>query len=128
VVARKTEPEAPSIVMPTIELGDVYFDFDRSIIRSDAKTVLEDNAQVLKAQGGLQVLIEGHCDERGTSAYNMVLGERRAEAVKRYLEDLGIQTSRMETVSYGKERPFCNQHKDDCWQKNRRAHLVLKQQ
>jgi peptidoglycan-associated lipoprotein len=128
VVARKTEPEVPSVVMPPIELGDVYFDFDRSTIRSDAKSVLEANAQVLKAQGNLEVLIEGHCDERGTLAYNMVLGERRAQAVKRYLEELGVQGSRMEIVSYGKERPICHQHQDDCWQKNRRAHLVVKQQ
>jgi peptidoglycan-associated lipoprotein len=127
VVARQTEPAVPT-VRSTFELGDVFFDFDRATLRNDAKPVLEANAQALKGQIEVKVLIEGHCDERGTSAYNLVLGERRAEAVKRYLQELGIQTTRLETVSYGKERPFCIQHSDDCWQKNRRAHLVLQEQ
>jgi peptidoglycan-associated lipoprotein len=70
-------------------------------------------------------LIEGHCDERGTLAYNLVLGEKRAKATKRYLEDLGIPASRLITTSYGKEKPFCKDHNEGCWSKNRRAHFVV---
>jgi peptidoglycan-associated lipoprotein len=71
------------------------------------------------------VLIEGHCDERGTAAYNLALGDRRANAAKEYLVSLGIDASRLRTVSYGKERPFCTESTESCWQKNRRAHLVI---
>ena len=73
----------------------------------------------------MQVLIEGHCDERGTAAYNLALGDRRANAAKEYLVSLGIDASRLRTVSYGKERPFCTENDESCWQKNRRAHLVI---
>lgn len=106
--------------------GDIYFDFDQYTIRRDAHAVLEHNAKWLRDAGGKIVLIEGHCDERGTVAYNLVLGEKRAKAAKHYLEDLGIPSSRMQTVSYGEMRPFCKEHDESCWSKNRRAHFVVR--
>jgi peptidoglycan-associated lipoprotein len=75
----------------------------------------------------MKVLIEGHCDERGTLAYNLVLGERRAQSVKRYLQELGVPPSQLQIVSYGKERPFCTEHRETCWQQNRRGHFVVKE-
>lgn len=106
-------------------IGDVYFDFDQYNIRRDAEPVLERNAQWLRAEAGKSFVIEGHCDERGTLAYNLVLGEKRAKSVKRYLEDLGIPGSRIQTTSYGEVRPFCKDHNEGCWSQNRRAHFVV---
>ncbi len=106
-------------------VGDIFFDFDQYTIRKDARPVLDGNAKWLRIEPGKSVLIEGHCDERGTQAYNLVLGEKRARATKRYLEDLGIPASRMQITSYGEVRPFCKEHNDGCWQQNRRAHFVL---
>ncbi len=123
-IAQPIEP--PPAVEPSGSLVDVYFDFDQSAIRSDARATLEDNAKLLRNSISGKVLIEGHCDERGTSAYNLILGEQRAKSVKRYLENLGIPASQLQIVSYGKERPFCKEHNDACWQSNRRAHFVLK--
>jgi peptidoglycan-associated lipoprotein len=107
-------------------LGDIYFDFDRYEIRKDALPVLEGNAKWLRNEAGRPLVIEGHCDERGTLAYNLVLGEKRAKSAKRYLEDLGIPGSRLQTTSYGEVRPFCKEHNEGCWQKNRRAHFVVR--
>jgi peptidoglycan-associated lipoprotein len=106
-------------------LSHAYFDFDQSDLREDARSVLAGDAQWLKKHATVQVLIEGHCDERGTAAYNLALGDRRANAAKEYLVSLGIDASRLRTVSYGKERPFCTESDETCWQKNRRAHLVI---
>lgn len=105
-------------------LSDIFFDFDRFVIRDDARSGLEANASLLKSRSGEKILIEGHCDERGTSAYNLVLGERRAQAAVRYLQDLGVPSSQMQITSYGKERPFCEEHSEACWQSNRRAHFT----
>jgi peptidoglycan-associated lipoprotein len=116
---------APAPSQPQVELADIYFDYDQYIIRGDAQSVLETNAVWFKAGPDRTVLIEGHCDERGTSAYNLVLGERRAAAAKRYLQDLGVAPSRIKIASYGKERPFCTEHSEACWQSNRRAHFRL---
>lgn len=119
--------EQPAAAAPVAELEDAYFDFDRHVIRPDARTTLESNARILKSDmKGAKILIEGHCDEIGTAAYNLVLGEKRALAVKRYLADLGVSSSRMQTTSYGKERPSCTEHSPDCWQKNRRTHFATK--
>ena len=109
---------------PIPELSDIFFDFDRFVIRDDAQSGLEANAGLLKSQSGVKILIEGHCDERGTSAYNLVLGERRAQAATQYLRDLGVPSSQMQITSYGKERPFCAEHSEACWQSNRRAHFT----
>ena len=109
---------------PGVSLQDVYFDYDRFVIRNDAKSVLEANAAALKSDATRRILIEGHCDERGTGDYNLVLGEKRARAVKQYLQDLGIDGSRLQITSLGKEKPFCTEHNPTCWQSNRRAHFV----
>lgn len=115
--------QAVSQARPIPELSDIFFDFDRFVIRDDARSWLETNAGVLKPQPGEKILIEGHCDERGTSAYNLVLGERRAQAAAQYLRDLGVPSPQMQITSYGKERPFCTEHSEACWQSNRRAHF-----
>ncbi|MGH7232793.1 MAG: peptidoglycan-associated lipoprotein Pal [Nitrospiraceae bacterium] len=112
---------------PSIELADVYFDFDEFSIRSDGKIILEANAQLLAAHADGTVIIEGHCDERGSADYNLVLGERRAQAVKRYLQKRGVPSSRIQVMTYGKERPFCMERTDECYQKNRRAHFEFRQ-
>jgi peptidoglycan-associated lipoprotein len=107
-------------------LADIFFDFDRFDIRSDARPLLESDAQWLKHDLGQKVLIEGHCDERGTTAYNLVLGEKRARSARQYLTDLGVSSARMEIVSYGEARPFCMDHNEACWHKNRRAHFAAR--
>jgi peptidoglycan-associated lipoprotein len=104
----------------------VFFDYDRFDLRPEGKSALEENAKRLKERDGVSLLIEGHCDERGTIEYNLVLGERRAQTAKRYLEDLGISPSRLKVTSFGKERPFCVDHSAECWQQNRRAHFVMR--
>ena len=107
-------------------LSDVFFDYDRFRIRKDAMALLDANVIWLRANGSQTVVIEGHCDERGTVAYNLVLGEKRAHAVKRYLLDLGVQASQLQITSYGETRSFCKQQNEDCYQQNRRAHFVAK--
>ncbi len=109
-------------------LKDVYFDFDKSDIRpQDAKT-LDANAAWLKTRGNDLVLIEGHCDERGTNEYNLALGERRARATMNYLLAQGLPATRITIISYGKERPVCTEHAESCWARNRRAHFLVKAQ
>ncbi len=121
----EVEPEPlPELTLEPLALEDVYFDFDRHSIRYDARDTLEANARRLQDNEDWSLTVEGHCDERGTAAYNMVLGERRAEAVKRYLKNLGVPGYKIDVVSYGKERPFCDGRGEDCWQENRRAHFV----
>ena len=104
---------------------DVLFDFDRYTIKAESKLTLEKNAKILKEHDGAMITIEGHCDERGTDDYNIALGERRADSVKRYLTKLGISSGRMNIISYGEERPFCDDSNDDCWRQNRRAHFKV---
>jgi peptidoglycan-associated lipoprotein len=116
------EPSPPP-VDPLAELSDVYFDFDQYAIRVDARSTLNRLADLFKSEPNQELIIEGHCDERGTSAYNLVLGERRAQAAKQYLEKHGMASSQIQTASYGKERPFCNEHTEACWQSNRRVHF-----
>ena len=101
-------------------LQPVYFDFDRSFIRDDAKSVMTANAEWLKANPKVRVRIEGNCDERGTKEYNQALGQRRATSAKKYLTDMGISAKRILLISYGKEKPVCNEATESCWQKNRR--------
>ena len=118
---------APSGAAPSGEalgLEDIFFDFDQYMIRRDAQTTLSANAAWINGRSGRAVVIEGHCDERGTQAYNLVLGEKRARAAKRYLEDLGVPASRLKTTSYGELRPFCKERDEICYQQNRRAHFV----
>jgi len=107
-------------------LGDVFFDFDAVAIRMDAESTLQANAKILKIRfEDRHVVIEGHCDERGTAEYNLVLGERRAQTTKQYLVDLGVSSSAIQTISYGNEKPFCTASRPDCWKMNRRGHFVV---
>jgi len=106
-------------------LKDVYFDFDRYDLRADSREILKANSAWLKANPSAQVQIEGHCDERGTTEYNVALGSRRAESVKDYLVTLGTSTDRLSTISYGEEVPVCREHTEECWQKNRRVRFVV---
>jgi peptidoglycan-associated lipoprotein len=123
----------PSPVRPPIkdfaavpELQDVFFDFDKYDIRpGDAKT-LDSNANWLKSNPNHLVLIEGHCDERGTNEYNLALGERRAKSTMNYLVSQGVQANRITIISYGEERPQCTEHTEACWSKNRRSHFLVK--
>ncbi len=112
--------------MATANMPDVHFDFDRYEIRPDAARTLEASASWLKANANVQVLVEGHCDERGTNEYNMVLGDRRAKAAMNYLVSRGVDSRRFVVVSYGEERPDCMQAGERCWAKNRRAHFLFK--
>src|SRR5579863_5303574 len=104
---------------------DAFFDLDKSDLRDDARAALTKDAEFLRSYPQVHVSLEGHCDERGSTEYNLGLGQRRAEAAKNYLISLGIPADRMETTSWGKERPFCSEHDESCWQQNRRAHFVL---
>ncbi len=106
-------------------LKDAFFDYDKADLRDDARTALASDAEWLKKYRSVQFLIEGHCDDRGTSEYNLALGDRRANAAKEYLVSLGVDASRVKTVSYGKERPFCSESTEGCWQQNRRAHFLV---
>jgi peptidoglycan-associated lipoprotein len=122
-------PSNPSLAPSAVSgsntaLGDVFFDFDQFQIRRDAMPVLDANAGWLRDHGTKTVLIEGHCDERGTLAYNLVLGEKRARSAKKYLQDLGVPTSQLQIISYGETRPFCKEQNENCYQQNRRAHFV----
>lgn len=106
------------------EARDAFFDFDKSDIRPDARDNLTRSAEFLRSNPTVTVRIEGHCDERGSVAYNLGLGDRRANATRDFLASLGISGDRLTTISYGKERPFCAQTDESCWQQNRRGHLV----
>ena len=107
-------------------LRDVLFAYDSWTISEDGRQALSRDAEWMKSNSSAQVKVEGHCDERGTSAYNLVLGEKRAKAARNYLVELGVGANRLSVVSYGKERPSCNEHTEACYQQNRRGHLSLK--
>jgi peptidoglycan-associated lipoprotein len=124
--AAPTARPEPKEFREVSELRDVFFDFDKYDIRpADAKT-LDGNAGWLKSNPNHLVLIEGHCDERGTNEYNLALGERRAKSTMNYLVSQGVQASRITIISYGEERPSCTQKNEECWAKNRRAHFLVK--
>jgi peptidoglycan-associated lipoprotein len=124
-------PPPPKAAAPTMEemfnkeVKDAYFDYDKADIRTDARDALTQSASFLRAYPQVKVVIEGHCDERGSTEYNLALGDRRAAAAKQFLTSLGISADRMESVSYGKERPFCTASTEDCFQQNRRAHIIM---
>ncbi|MGA9109321.1 MAG: peptidoglycan-associated lipoprotein Pal [Smithella sp.] len=109
----------------TSPVSDINFDFDSSNIRPDAREILQVNASYLLKHRVSSIMIEGHCDERGTAEYNMALGERRAQETKKYLVNLGIKESIMKTISYGSERPLFPDSTEEAWAKNRRAHFVV---
>ena len=106
-------------------LKDIHFDYDQYDIRRVDEEILRENAAWLKNNPKMKIQIEGHCDERGTSEYNLALGERRANSTKRYLVSLGIASDRISTISFGKERPLDPGHNEEAWAKNRRAHIVV---
>ena len=124
-------PPPPAAHQPTLQelfdqqVKDAYFDYDKADIRTDARDALSQTAQFLRAYPQVKVVIEGHCDERGSTEYNLALGDRRAAAAKQFLTSLGISADRLETVSYGKERPFCSASTEECYQQNRRAHVIM---
>ena len=116
------EPEPPK---PQLNLKAVYFEFDKYDLTAEAKAILSDNAKQLMDNPAVRVRLEGNCDERGTNAYNMSLGQKRADAVKNFLVQYGIAANRIETTSYGEERPVCREHNEQCWWRNRRVDFVI---
>ena len=106
-------------------LEDVYFDFNQYNLKPEVQKKLQKTSEWLNRYPTVRVLIEGHCDERGTQEYNLALGERRATSVQKYLQSLGIDSQRMETISYGEERPVDPRHNEEAWAKNRRAHFTI---
>jgi len=127
------EPAPPPAPSATIidrlqsSVQDAYFDYDKSDIRADAQTALQQDAAALKGIladfPNASIVVEGHCDDRGSAEYNLGLGDRRASAAKDFLVQLGVPADRLKTISYGKERPQCTDENEACWQKNRRAHF-----
>jgi peptidoglycan-associated lipoprotein len=124
--AAPAPPPRPEQFAENPNLRDIHFDFDKYDIRPDDAKILDANAAWLKQNAGHLVLIEGHCDERGTNEYNLALGERRAKSTMNYLVSQGIQASRITIISYGEERPQCTDKTEGCWQRNRRAHFLVK--
>jgi peptidoglycan-associated lipoprotein len=107
------------------ELKDIHFNFDQYDLDSNTKKILVENAAYLKSHPDIRVEIQGHCDERGTNNYNIALGERRAHSTKKYLMAQGIDSSRINVISFGEEKPFCSDSNENCWYQNRRAHFMV---
>jgi peptidoglycan-associated lipoprotein len=124
LVAKK-EPGIEGEVFESKLLKDIHFDFDKYNIRPEDAEILKENAALLKKYPKVKIQVEGHCDERGTTEYNLALGERRANSAKRYLVSLGISPDRISTISYGKERPLDPSHNEEAWAKNRRDHTII---
>src|SRR3989338_6167579 len=118
-IAREAETKAAP------QLEDIHFDFDKSDIKNDAGETLHKNADWLQKNPAVKIQIEGHCDERGTTEYNLALGDRRAMSTKKYLISLGISADRIHTISYGEELPIDPNRSEDAWAKNRRAHIFI---
>lgn len=129
VAAAPKKVEEPPLrqYVETAALKDIHFDFDKSDIRPADANILEENAKWLKANAKVKLLIEGHCDERGTVEYNLALGERRAKSTRDYLVSLGIEPGRISMISYGKERPLDSRSNEEAWAKNRRGHFLIMQ-
>ncbi|MBI4683288.1 MAG: peptidoglycan-associated lipoprotein Pal [Nitrospirae bacterium] len=119
-----TETARPADKQAESEFRDVLFDYDKYDIRPDARPVLDTAAAILKTNEPVNIVIEGHCDERGTNEYNLALGEKRAKAAKNYLVSLGISPARIIVITFGEEKPVCTEQNETCWQNNRRAHFV----
>jgi peptidoglycan-associated lipoprotein len=135
-VAERVEPPAAPVAAPRTSkaledylnrLLDAYFDYNKSDLRTDAQTALNNDSSelrsLLKEFPNTKFVIEGNCDERGSAEYNLALGDRRAKAAEEFLVQIGVPAARLSTISYGQERPICTDHNENCWQKNRRAHL-----
>ena len=123
-------PPPPPVATATEEelfsqsVRDIYFDYDKFDVRADQQAALQGDIAFLKEHPGIHFTVEGHCDERGSTEYNLALGDNRAGTVRSALEQGGIGADRVRTISYGKERPFCTQSTEECWQQNRRSHFV----
>jgi peptidoglycan-associated lipoprotein len=120
-------PPPPSVSEQDLfgqNVKDIYFDYDKSNIRADQQAAVQADAQFLQQHADISFTIEGHCDDRGSTEYNLALGDQRATSVKSALATLGINASRIKTISFGKEKPFCMEENETCWQENRRAHFV----
>jgi len=133
--ARLTVTQAPAPPPPTASsvsdedlfsqnVKDVYFDYDKAEVRGDQQSSVQADSQFLNQHTNMNITVEGHCDERGSTEYNLALGDSRASAVKSALTAAGVNASRIKTISYGKEKPFCTESNEACWQQNRRGHLV----
>ena len=123
-------PPPPSVTDQELfsqNVKDVYFDYDKADIRGDQQGSVQADVQFLNAHPNVNFTIEGHCDERGSTEYNIALGDKRATAVKSALVAAGVNASRIKTISYGKEKPFCSESNEACWQQNRRGHFVYQQ-
>jgi len=128
---KQTPPPPPPVVQgPGDEelfaqnVKDAFFDYDKYDIRADAQQALQADAQFLAQHPNIRFTIEGHCDERGSTEYNLGLGDNRANAARNALVQAGVSADRIKTISYGKEKPFCTQSNEQCWQQNRRAHIT----
>ena len=127
----REEPEEPLRPIRSLEgeetvLKDIHFEFDKYNLTPQATAVLRENAETLMSERGVRILIEGHCDERGTDEYNLALGEKRALTARDFLVRFGIDKSRISVISYGEERPLAPEHTEEAWAKNRRAHFGIK--
>jgi peptidoglycan-associated lipoprotein len=122
---QQTRAQEQRQAVPTdLTFRTVYFDYDQSDIRTDQRSNIQSNAELMQRNGTVKILVEGHCDERGTDEYNIALGQRRADAAKQFLVEFGIDGSRINTVSYGESRPVDAGHSESAWAKNRRAEFV----
>lgn len=108
------------------QLKRIHFDFDKYNVKTEFQGQMKDNAAWIQGHAGSKVTIEGHCDERGSTEYNIALGDRRAKSAKSYLQNLGVAGDRLATISYGEEKPLCTQHNESCWWQNRRAEFHAK--
>lgn len=125
-VAQKQAPSPTDAELFERNIKDVYFDYDRYNIRADQANITESDAAFLNQHPNIPIVIEGHCDDRGSEEYNLALGDNRANAVKAELIKLGVNANRIRTISYGKEKPFCSEDNENCWSQNRRGHFGMK--
>jgi len=124
--AKDAREKKNAAALNDLNIQNIYFDYDKSNIRPDAREILKANAEIFTKNSSASIVVEGYCDERGTAEYNMALGERRAQEAKQYLVNLGINVSRIETISYGEERPLDSRSIEEAWAQNRRAQFLLK--
>jgi len=130
VTVNAPPPPPPPPPSPTEEelfsqnVKDIYFDYDKADVRADQQSSMQGDIDFLKQHPNIHFTIEGHCDERGSTEYNLALGDNRANAVRNALVQGGVSADNIHTISYGKEKPFCTDHTEDCWQQNRRGHFV----
>jgi peptidoglycan-associated lipoprotein len=123
--AKKEAAAKAAAILTELQIADIYFDFDKYNLKPEAQEILKKGAPAYLKYSDYKLVVEGHCDERGTAEYNLALGEKRATEAAKYLVDLGIEKARIKTISYGKEMPLDKGHDEAAWAKNRRAHFVI---